>query len=631
MIKEIKQKICNTLGVYDNTHFQEKWTVYRLCNLLLSKRGLKKIGSLFFKTFKYLLKKTLGIKFPTPGYNYWIKKNFPSKEKLNEYQQKEKNLAYRPKISIIMPVFNPPKPFFIEALDSVIAQVYPNWELCICDDASDNQEITKIIKSYAEKDDRIKYILRETNEHISVASNTAIEIATGDYIAIFDHDDMLAPDALYHNVVTLNSNRDLDFIYSDEDYIDEKGKHLNPSFKSDWCPDNLLSRNYICHLVIIKSSLIKEIGGFRIGFEGSQDHDLFLRLTEKTNKIHHIPKILYHWRIHKNSTSYRDNVKPYAIENGKKAIEDALIRRNEKGSVTISNDTSCANFYAVRYDIKNYTKVSVIIPTKNLTEVTNTCLSSIFNLTDYPNYEVILINNNSDEHAFFEMVDKWKKAEPHRFRCVEDNGIFNFSRLMNKAAKVSDGEFLLLLNNDTEVTKADWMTAMVEQAQRKSIGAVGVKLLYPNKTIQHAGVIIGLGGIAGHAFAGSEEYANGYRDYLKIIKNYSAVTAACLMVKKSVFDEVNGFDEAFAVDFNDVDFCLKLKDRGYNNIYLPHVTLIHYESISRGHPHKTKESFQRHLKEIKLFKERWQKYIDHDPCYNPNLILKDSGFNIKTD
>ncbi|PKP43928.1 MAG: hypothetical protein CVT95_11580 [Bacteroidetes bacterium HGW-Bacteroidetes-12] len=334
--------------------------------------------------------------------------------------------------------------------------------------------------------------------------------------------------------------------------------------------------------------------------------------------------------MHKNSTSYRDNAKPYAIENGKKAIEEALIRRNEKGSVAISNDTSCANFYTVRFNIENYAKVSVIIPTKNLTEVTNTCLSSIFNLTDYPNYEVILINNNSDEQAFFEMVDKWKEAEPHRFRCVEDNGSFNFARLMNNAAKISDGEFLLLLNNDTEVTKADWMAAMLEQAQRKSIGAVGVKLLFPNKTIQHAGVIIGLGGIAGHSFVGAEENADVYRDSIKIIKNYSAVTAACLMVRKSVFDEVNGFDEAFAVDFNDVDFCLKLKDRGYNNIYLPHVTLIHYESISRGHPHKTKESFNRHLKEINLFKERWQKYIDHDPCYNPNLSLTYGDFSIKT-
>lgn len=629
MFKELKLKIFNTLGVYENTHFQDKWTFFRICNLFTSKRGLKKIGLLFFKTLKYLLKKTLGINLPTPGYNYWMKKNFPSKEKLHEYQQKEKELAYRPKISIIMPVYNPPEKFFIKALNSVLAQIYTNWELCIADDSSNNERIIEIIKSYAEKDNRIKYIFRTENEHISAASNTAISIATGEYIALFDHDDKLAPDALYQNIVALNINRDTDLIYSDEDYINEKEKHFNPSFKSDWCPDNLLSRNYICHLAVIKSSLIHEIGGFRVGFEGSQDYDLFLRITEKTNKIHHIPKILYHWRIHKNSTSYKDTSKPYALENGKKAIEEALIRRNEIGSVTIMNEHGSANFYAVRYEIQSYAKVSIIIPTKNLTEVTNTCLSSIFKLTDYPNYEVILVNNNSDETAFFEMVDKWKKAEPNRFRCIEDNGSFNFSRLMNNASKVSNGTFLLLLNNDTEVTKADWMTAMVEQAQRKTIGAVGVKLLYPNKTVQHAGVIIGLGGIAGHAFVGAEENANVYRDSIKIIKNYSAVTAACLMVRKTVFDEVNGFDEAFAVDFNDVDFCLKLKDRGYNNIYLPHVTLLHYESISRGHPHKTKESYGRHLKEINLFKQRWQKYIDNDPCYSPNLSLTQGDFSIR--
>lgn len=631
MFKEIKIKIYNTLGVSENADIRDRWTFYRVLNLLTSKRGLKKVWLLFIRTIKYILKKTLGIKFPTPGYKNWVKKNFPNKNQLNEFKTNEKNLAYRPLVSIILPVFNPPEKFFIEALNSILAQIYTNWELCIADDASTNETIREIIKSYAEKDSRIKYIFRDTNEHISIASNSAIEISSGEYIALLDHDDKLSPDALYQNILILNLNNDIDFIYSDEDYIDENGKHFNPSFKTDWCPDNLLSRNYLCHFSVIKSSLIRELGGFRIGFEGSQDHDLFLRITEKTNKIYHIPKILYHWRVHKQSTSYNDKAKPYAHENGKKAIEEALVRRNENGKVLIVDEPNCPKFYSVRYEIESYKKVSVIIPTKNLTTVTNTCLSSIFNLTDYPNYEVILINNNSDETSFFEMVKKWEEKEPNRFKCIEDSGSFNFSRLMNGAAKISEGEFLLLLNNDTEVINKDWMTSMVQQSQRKSIGAVGVKLLFPNRTIQHAGVIIGLGGIAGHTFIGFEEHANVYRDYLKITRNYSAVTAACLMVRKSVYNEVNGFDENFAVDFNDIDFCLKIKELGYNNIYLPHVTLIHYESISRGHPHKTKESYERHLKEISLFKKRWQKYIDHDPCYNPHLSLTHTDFRINLD
>ncbi len=631
MFKEIKIKIYNTLGVSENADIRDRWTFYRILTLLTSKRGLKKIWLLFIRTIKYILKKTLGIKFPTPGYRNWVKKNFPNKHQLKEFNINEKNLAYRPLVSIILPVFNPPEKFLIEALNSILAQIYTNWELCIADDASTNETIRDIIKTYAEKDSRIKYIFRDTNEHISIASNSSIEISSGEYIALFDHDDKLSPDALYQNILILNSNTDIDFIYSDEDYIDENGKHFNPSFKTDWCPDNLLSRNYLCHFSVIKSSLIREVGGFRIGFEGSQDHDLFLRITEKTKKIYHIPKILYHWRVHKQSTSYNDKAKPYAHENGKKAIEEALVRRNENGKVIIVDEPNCPKFYSVRYEIESYKKVSVIIPTKNLTTVTNTCLSSIFNLTDYPNYEVILINNNSDETSFFEMVKKWEEKEPNRFKCIEDSGSFNFSRLMNGASKISKGEFLLLLNNDTEVINKDWMTSMVQQSQRKSIGAVGVKLLFPNRTIQHAGVIIGLGGIAGHTFIGFEENANVYRDYLKITRNYSAVTAACLMVRKSVFNEVDGFDEKFAVDFNDIDFCLKIKELGYNNIYLPHVTLIHYESISRGHPHKTKESYERHLKEISLFKKRWQKYIDHDPCYNPHLSLTHTDFRINLD
>lgn len=288
------------------------------------------------------------------------------------------------------------------------------------------------------------------------------------------------------------------------------------------------------------------------------------------------------------------------------------------------------NHYQIRYEILDKKKVSIIIPSKNLTEITDVCINSIFRLTSYPNFEVILVNNNSNEDDFFKMVKKWEDKEPKRFKCITDNGSFNFSRLMNNAVKETSGDYLLLLNNDTEVTHADWMTAMVEYAQLEKTGVVGVKLLYHNDTIQHAGVVIGIEGTAAHVFLAENKNALGYFGYIQTLNNFSAITAACIMVAKEKFYLVDGFDENLSVDYNDIDFCLKIKDKGFDNIYLPHVVLYHYESISRGHPHKTKESYERHLKEIGIFQTKWQKYIDHDPCYNPNLSKRALDYRINT-
>lgn len=616
------------MGVSEKSWSQGNWSFYRVVKFLTSKRGLKKLWALFRKTTKYFLKKVFGIKFQTPGYKKWLKLNTPSNAELDNFKQQQQNFKYRPKISIVVPVYDPPENFFIDAIESVIHQVYDNWELCLADDVSPNENIRKIIEDYSKKDNRIKYVFRKDNGHISEASNSAIEIATGEYIALLDHDDLLTPDALYQNVLALNTDNSIDFIYSDEDKIDDKGILSDPHFKPDWSPTNLLSRNYICHFSVIKTELIKQVGGFRKGFEGSQDYDLFLRVTEKANKIHHIPKVLYHWRMHQASTAQDIDSKPYTITAGIKSLEDTLNRRNLNGSV--SQIGTLPGYYQIRYKINKPEKVSVIIPTKNLTEVTNTCIKSIFELTEYPNYEVILINNNSDEDDFFEMVKKWENKEPHRFKCITDNGSFNFSRLMNLGAKNASGQYYLLLNNDTEVIHTDWMNAMVEYAQHTTTGVVGAKLLYPNDTIQHAGVIIGMGGVAGHAFTGQPEDAEGYFWYPQSPSSYSALTAACLMVSKNNFNLINGFDENLTVEYNDIDFCLQLKDRGFDNIYLPHVVLYHYESISRGHPHKTKESYERHLKEIGIFKSKWQKYINHDPCFNPNLSKEFSDFRINT-
>jgi len=616
------------MGISVNSWDKESRSAFRLFKFIFSIRGQKRLWLLFWKIVLYIFRKITGVDFNNLNYKRWVKKNSLSKSDLEKLRIAEKELKYRPKISIVLPVFNPPEKFFTEAIQSVLDQVYSNWELCIADDLSTNKNIKNIIQSFAEKDSRIKCVYRTENGHISASSNSGIEIATGEYIGLLDHDDLLTVDALYENVLALNNDKEIDFLYSDEDKIDEEGKRTGPHFKPDYCPDNLLSRNYICHFSVIRATLIRQVGGFNIGYEGSQDYDLFLRVSENTNRIYHIPKVLYHWRIHSESTALNMDTKPYATNAAIKSLEDVLKRKNIGGEV--SSVEHAAGFYSIRYDIENPQRVSIIIPTKDKAEMTDVCIASIFELTDYIDYEVVLINNNSSEDSFFEMVKKWESKEPNRFKCISDNGDFNFSRLMNNAASAATGEYLLLLNNDTEITHADWVKGMVEQAQRKSIGAVGARLLYKNDTIQHAGVIIGLRGIAGHHFVGSDKSAPGYFNYLVSISNFSAVTAACLMVRKEVFDEVGGFDEDLAIEFNDVDFCLKLKDKGYNNIYLPHVTLYHYESISRGHPHKTKESYERHLQEVKLFQDRWEKYITHDPCYNTNLCLEYDDFRIKS-
>lgn len=624
MIKKIKTKVFKSVGISEKSWNKDNWSFFRIIMFLTSKRGLNKLSSIFRKTLKFILKNVFGVKFQTPGYRKWLKLNTPSKEQIKEYKKLEKQLIYRPKISILIPVFNPQEDYLKKTIDSVLNQVYTNWELCFADDVSPNENIRTIIKQFAEKDNRIKYVFRKKNELISAALNSAIEISTGEFIALLNHDDLLTPDALYENVLVLNKDKLIDFIYSDEDKIDKNGMRSEPYFKPDWCPNNLQSRNYIGHFTLIKSSLVKEVGGFKIGYEGSHEYDIFLRITELTNKIHHIPKILYHNQIYKTPTYYNIG----SELNGIKALEDSLKRKKLNGKVyQIEN---LPNHYQIRYEILDKKKVSIIIPSKNLTEITDVCINSIFRLTSYPNFEVILVNNNSNEDDFFKMVKKWEDKEPKRFKCITDNGSFNFSRLMNNAVKETSGDYLLLLNNDTEVTHADWMTAMVEYAQLEKTGVVGVKLLYHNDTIQHAGVVIGIEGTAAHVFLAENKNALGYFGYIQTLNNFSAITAACIMVAKEKFYLVDGFDENLSVDYNDIDFCLKIKDKGFDNIYLPHVVLYHYESISRGHPHKTKESYERHLKEIGIFQTKWQKYIDHDPCYNPNLSKRALDYRINT-
>jgi len=553
------------------------------------------------------------------AYELWMKRHTPTEHDLRDFAVMVRVFAYKPLISIVMPVYNPPVEFLREAIASVMAQVYPYWELCIADDASPDPQIREVLEEYVQADERIKVVFREKNGHISQSSNSALELATGEFVALLDHDDVLAPEALYEMALLLNKHPEADMIYSDEDKIDEENRRKFPFFKPDWCPDSFLSRMYTCHLGFYRRSLITEIGGFRVGFEGSQDYDLVLRFTEKTSQIFHIPKILYHWRIHEHSASSGAAAKPYAYEAGQRAIAESIERRGEPGRVF--GVPKFPGHYTVRYDIQIHELVSIIIPTRDLGRLLNQCLESIFEKSTYPNYEVILVDNGSVEPYTERVISEWLNREPNRFRCYSYGIPFNYSKLNNYGVSKAKGKYLLFLNNDTEVIAPDWIEAMVEQSQRPSIGAVGARLFYSDNTIQHAGVILGIGGVGGHLHKCLDATATGHFDRLVDTLNYSAVTAACLMCRRDVFDAVRGFNEELAVAFNDVDFCIKILKSGFRNICLPHAKLYHHESKSRGYE-DTPEKQIRFKGEIDYVRDRWQAILDNDPCYSPHLSLK---------
>ena len=531
-------------------------------------------------------------------YTDWRKNNTPTEEDYNAYKINTQKFSYQPLISILVPVYDTPKDFLEAAINSVIDQIYTNWELCLADDNSPSQETKTVLKKYAALDSRIKIIFREKNGHISACTNSCIEIAKGEFCALFDHDDLLAKEALYEVVKFLNVKPEADFIYSDEDKTDGEGLYMEPHFKPLWSPDNLLSRNYLGHLSIMRTSILKEIGGFKIGLEGSQDYDIYLRFTEKTKNIFHLPKVLYHWRMHENSVALNTYSKPYAYVAGKKALQEAMARRNEPGEV-IMHEEEMLGFYTIRYKIKEYKKVSIIIPAKNRSELLRQCIDSIFNKSTYQNFEVLLIDNGSNEKEFAELVQQYENKYKGRFMSYYYDIPFNFSKLINFGAEKATGEYLLLLNNDTEVITPDWIEAMVEQAQRPSIGVVGVKLLFPDDTVQHAGIVFDENNLPVHVFAGDSKHL--YNLQLNSINNYPALTAACTMISRSVFEELKGFDENFAVEFNDIDFCLRALEKGYFNIYLPHAELYHHESISRGKSSDSKKGFEKYYNEKNLF------------------------------
>ncbi|MGB8687311.1 MAG: tetratricopeptide repeat protein, partial [Microcoleus sp.] len=559
-------------------------------------------------------------------YDRWQKQNVPTGDDLRRMSGRAKTLEYQPLFSILMPIYNPPEALLRESIESVINQVYPHWELSIADDASTRSYVKSVLEEYAAKDDRIKLVFRHENGQISACLNSALASVAGEFIILLDHDDILAQEALYEVVSLLEQHPEADLIYSDEDKLDEEGKLTDPFFKPDWCPDSFLSRMYVGRLATYRCALVNEVGGFRVGYEGSHDYDLALRLTEKTNKIFHIPKILYHERI---PTGYGERI--YSTKNTdevtQKALKDALQRRGEKFTSIISVP-ELPGTNIIRYHIEDFQLVSIIIPTRNLGNFLERCLKSIFEKTTYPNYEVIVIDNGSDEPETAAVISQWKRKEPTRFKCYELDIPFNFSRLNNYAVAQSQGDYLLFLNNDTEVITSDWIEAMVEQVQKPTIGAVGAKLLYPDNTIQHAGVVLGLRSLADHGHRNFDATAPGYNGQIATVNNYSAITGACLMCRREVFEKVGGFDEQLAVAFNDVDLCLEIMRRGYRNVYLPHVVLYHYESKSRG-VEDTSEKQRRFMQEQETMKQRWKEIIDCDPCYNINLTRTRDDYSLR--
>jgi len=537
-------------------------------------------------------------------------------------------LANKPLLSVVMPVYNPPITFLKEALDSVVDQLYPNWELCIADDCSTDPEVRKILDEYTSKHSNIKVLYRTENGHISKSTNSAITLAMGEYCVLMDQDDLLKENALFEIAKMINHHPDAELIYSDEDKIDEYRIHSEPHFKPDWSPESLLSRNYLGHVCVFKTAELRAVGGYREGYEGSQDYDLALRFTEKYKHIYHIPEVLYHWRSHSQSAAYHETAKPYAYRAAQKAITEALKRRGWDSTIDFLTGF---RGYKVWIDLKDKNQlVSIIIPTKNKQEYLKLCIDSIINKSTYRNFEIILVDNNSDEKEFFQLIDGYKKQNMFTFKYLREEAPFNFAHLINKGRQLAEGKYLILLNNDTEVISPDWIEGMIGYAQQPEIGVVGCKLLYENETCQHVGVVIGLGGVAAHAFTTVDRDGPCYFNYVNLLNNYSAVTAACCMVTAEKFDKVFGFDEKFVVEYNDVDFCLKMVEAGYRNVFVPHVELYHYESISRGHPMANIKSKMRHMKEVNMFRRKWLKYVENDPCYNPNLTRGSEDFSIKT-
>ncbi|WP_302695136.1 glycosyltransferase family 2 protein [Blautia argi] len=555
-------------------------------------------------------------------YAEWFAENMPSEEELE--QQKTKIFEKQPKISIIVPTYKTPEVFLREMLDSVVNQTYANWELCVADGSEGDKTVEEILDNYAKKDKRIRYCILDKNLGIADNTNAALQMATGDYIGLFDHDDLLAPNALYEIVAALQEEN-YDILYTDEDKITGDGKeHNDPNFKPDFSMDLFRSHNYITHFFVVKHSIMKKIGGFRSEYDGSQDYDLMFRCIENSEKIKHIPMILYHWRIHQNSVAGDPASKMYAYDAGKKAIEAHLKRMHISATV---EHQGLWGMYHVKYDTPGNPMISIVIPNKDHVEDLDTCIRSIQSKSSYRNFEFVIVENNSTEKETFAYYESIQK-EFDNVRVVTWKGIFNYSAINNFGVNYTNGEYLLFLNNDTEMISEDALKEMLGCCMREEVGAVGAKLLYEDDTVQHAGVVVGFGGYAGHVNTGIGRDDYGYMVRAVINCNYSAVTAACMMTRKSLFLEAGGFDEQFVVACNDVDYCLQLGKMNKLIVYNAYAEWYHYESKSRGYE-DTPEKLARFESEVNKFQKKWPEILEKgDPYYNPNFPVTQAPFTL---
>lgn len=533
-------------------------------------------------------------------------------------------LRTKPLISIIMPVYNPAPDWLREAIESVRSQIYSEWELCIADDASTDPAIRDVLQHYQSLDPRIKVVFRAANGHISAASNSALEIAGGDWIALFDHDDLLSAHALFWMVEAINRSPGAGLLYSDEDKITENGVRTEPHFKCEWNYELFLSYNMISHLGLYRADLVREVGRFRLGFEGAQDYDLALRCIERLapSQIVHVPRVLYHWRIHSASTAQAGDSKPYALLAGERALNEHIQRVGLRARAELQP----RGYYRVRFDLPvAQPLVSLIIPTRNGEMLVRQCIDSILHKTTYRNYEILLVDNGSDDPAALAYFQEL--AQHPRIRVIRDDRPFNYSALNNGAVAQANGEYVGLVNNDIEVISPDWLAEMMSYAIQPGVGAVGARLLYPDRTVQHAGVILGLGGVAGHSHKHFPADHPGYFFRAILTQELSAVTAACLVVRKETYRAVGGLEErALTVAFNDIDFCIRLKQAGYRNIYASYAELYHHESVTRG-AENTPDKRARFQAECDYMKSRWADLLGADPAYSPNLTQDYEDFS----
>ena len=582
--------------------------------------GFRHIREYGFSDFKeYLISR---VNNTGKSYKEWFRENQATSEELQK--QREKEFAYSPLISIIVPTYKTPVVFLREMIDSVINQSYINWELCIADGSEGDPSVEKELAEYAGRDKRIKYCLLDKNEGISGNTNAALAMATGDYVGLFDHDDVLAPNALYEIVNALQEKK-YDILYTDEDKITGDGKeHMDPNFKPDFSMDLFCSHNYITHFFVVKTEIIKGVGGFRKEFDGSQDYDIMFRCIERADSIKHIPMILYHWRIHMNSVAGDPSSKMYAYDAGKHAIEEHFRRIGVSAKV---EHAGLWGMYHVIYDTPGDPLISIIIPNKDHIDDLSRCIESIVEKSVYSNYEIVIVENNSEEAETFHYYENIE-AKHSNIKVVKWDGPFNYSAINNFGVQYANGEYLLFLNNDTELITPTALKEILGCCMREDVGAVGAKLLYEDETVQHAGVVIGFGGYAGHVNTGIERDDYGYMVRARINCNYSAVTAACMMTKKSLFHQVHGFDEQFVVACNDVDYCLKLRELGKWIVYNAFAEWYHYESKSRGYE-DTPEKLKRFEGEIEKFQKKWPDILEEgDPFYNANFAINQAPFTL---